>query len=378
MKYRLMLLQWMVLATAMAAPQPAKPPRLPDGNRFLFILETSAGMAQLEHGGRQAVFDLIYSGVDGRMQRGDTFGIWTFNGDVHAGVVPMQIYDPQLRLEQAAALGRYLRTHKYDKEANFDALVKQIHAVVRGAKDVNIFVVTDGYTPFVGTAFDQVINAGFAANGQLVRETKKPLVVTLVARGSALIAACVTPAGEKIDLPEFVRVTNSIPETVSAPAPTSDVAAVTKAPVVDMSRALIMRGPNVTNPPTPKVSPTTASTITNEVPTPTTNEGPAVVTTAETPAPQAQVTTNEVRPGSAPEPLPSFVPGQVKASARTVQPPISVIVPPSGNRNSALPGLLLMLGGGLLGASAVGAFVFFRKVRNAKQPSIISQSFDRY
>jgi hypothetical protein len=108
-----------------------------------------------------------------------------------------------------------------------------------------------------------------------------------------------------------------------------------------------------------------------------------VVTTASTSTQvsepsQPQVTTNEIGPATAPEPLPSFVPGQVKASARTVQPPISVIVPPSGNRNSALPGLLLMLGGGLLGASAVGAFVFFRKVRNAKQPSIISQSFDRY
>src|SRR5687768_3830984 len=99
MKYRLMLVQWMVLATAMAAPQPAKPPPpRPDGNRFLFILETSSGMNQLEHGGRQAIFDLIYSGVDGRMRRGDTFGVWTFNGGVHSGIVPMQTWDPRTRL----------------------------------------------------------------------------------------------------------------------------------------------------------------------------------------------------------------------------------------------------------------------------------------
>ena len=39
MKYRLLLAQWMVLATAMAAPQPSKPAKPPKTeNRFLFII----------------------------------------------------------------------------------------------------------------------------------------------------------------------------------------------------------------------------------------------------------------------------------------------------------------------------------------------------
>jgi hypothetical protein len=390
MKYRLMLLQWMVLATAMAAPQPAKP-RLPDGNRFLFILETSAGMTRLEHGGRQAIFDLLYSGVDGRMQRGDTFGIWTFNGQVHAGIVPMQTYDPRTRLEQAATLGRYLRTHPYDKEGDFEALVKQIHAVVRGAKDVNIFVVTDGNTPFAGTAFDTLINAGFAANGTLVRESKKPLVVTLVARQSELIAACVTPAGEKIDLAELTRVTNSIPETTQTPAaqPTIErsATAVTNAPVIDMSRALIMRGPKTTNPPVAPVPPPTVAATTNETTTSATNAAPPVTTTSapvltkDSPAVAPQSDSgqgNEVRSSSTPEALPSFVPAQIKASARAVQPPISIIVPPTGNRGLAVPNLLLILGGAFVGASAVGAYLFMRKMRSRKEPSFISQGLNRY
>src|SRR5688500_7250501 len=188
MKYRLMLVQWMVLATAMAAPQPTKSPKV-EGKRFLFILETSSGMTQLEHGGRQAEFDLSYSGVDGRMWRGDTYGIWPFSEKVYSGLVPMQTWEPQRRLEQASSVGRYLRMHPYQKEGDFQLLVKQIDAVVRGAKDVNIFVVTDGNTPFAGTPFDQVINAGFEANRALVQVAKKPLVVTLVARQSALVAA---------------------------------------------------------------------------------------------------------------------------------------------------------------------------------------------
>ena len=391
MKYRLLLAQWMVLATAMAAPQqPSKPtkPPTPEGNRFLFILETSGGMTRLEHGGRQAVFDLIYSGVDGRMRRGDTYGIWPFNEQIFSGLVPMQTWDPQKRLEQASAVGRYLRTHKYEKEGNFELLMKQIHAVVRGAKDVNIFVVTDGNTPFAGTAFDQVINAGFETNRMQVQFAKKPLVVTLVARQGAFTAASVTPAGEKIELAELAPVTNAVPEVAQSSAaesaggkPSGQVsdagaepktAQTTSAPAIDMSRALIMRGPKVTNPVPTTIAATPVATVTNVAQATSTSEAPPVVTAA--PAPPTPTT--EVRAAMGPEPLPSFVPAQVKASARTVEPPISVIAPPTGR--SPLPGLLLILGGVFVGASGVGAFIFLRKVRTAKEPSFISQGLERH
>jgi hypothetical protein len=408
MKYRLVLVQWMVLAaTAIAAPQPSKPakPPKPQGNRFLFILETSSGMTRLEHGGRQAVFDLIYSGVDGRMRRGDTYGIWPFNEQIFSGLVPMQTWDPQKRLEQASAVGRYLRTHKYEKDGNFELLMKQIHAVVRGAKDVNIFVVTDGNTAFAGTAFDQVINAGFESNRMQVQVAKKPLVVTLVARQGVFTAASVTAAGDKIELAELAPVTNAVPEVVEAPAATAPsgkssgqvvaqseveaepkTAQTTNAPVIDMSRALIMRGPKVTNPLPTTAAATPVATVTNVAQGTSTNETPRVVTGA--PAPQmptneARTTTSaqppsaaatEVRAATGPEPLPSFVPAQVKASARTVE-PISVIAPSTGS--SALPSLLLILGGAFVGASGVGALIFLRKVRSAKEPSFISQGLER-
>jgi hypothetical protein len=130
--------------------------------------------------------------------------------------------------------------------------------------------------------------------------------------------------------------------------------------------------------------------VTNEPVAATTNEAPAIVT----PEPAQPATTNEVavavalpstpavtsevRAAQAPEPLPSFVPAQVKASARTVQPPISIVVPPTGDRTSALPNFLLMIGGAFVGASGIGAFLFLRKVRNAKQPSFISQGLERH
>jgi hypothetical protein len=388
-----MLVQWMVLATAMAAPQPSKPSKAPgpEGNRFLFILETSTGMTRLEHGGRQAIFDLIYSGVDGRMRGGDTYGIWPFSEQVYSGLVPMQTWDPQKRLDQASAVGRYLRAHKYEKDGNFEVLVKQIRAVVRGAKDVNIFVVTDGNTAFAGTPFDEVINAGFEANRALVRDAKRPLLVTLVAREGVLTAACVSPAGDKIELAELTRVTNAVPQKVQAPTATepaqSQVAAATNAAPVDMSRALIMRGPNTTTNSTELIG-SRPATVRSEPVAATTNDASPVVSTAPPPptkeatatqtSPTTSTVASEVRATQAPEPLPSFVPAQVKASARTVQPPISVLTPPTAPRTSVLPSVLLLVGGAFVGASAIGAFLFLRKVRTNKQPSFISQGLERH
>ena len=39
------------------------------GNRFLFVVDTSSAMARLEHGGRQAVFDLVYGAARQHMQQ---------------------------------------------------------------------------------------------------------------------------------------------------------------------------------------------------------------------------------------------------------------------------------------------------------------------
>src|SRR5687767_13157288 len=209
MKSWLVVVQWMVLATAMAAPvglaqaasstartnsparrTPATPAKtIPDGNRFLFILETSAAMNKLEHGGRQAIFDLIYSGMDGRMRNGDTYGIWTFNELPYVGFYPMQIWDARKNLEQATAAGRFLKTRKYEKNGNLTNLLQQVQTVVRMVKDLNVVIVTDANTLSSGTPFDPEINAQYLAHAPQVRETKRPLITTLTARAGQFTAS---------------------------------------------------------------------------------------------------------------------------------------------------------------------------------------------
>src|SRR3954469_19296211 len=60
------------------SPETFAAQKAPAGNRFLFVVETSNAMLPFEHAGRQAVFDLIYSGIGGQIKGGDTIGIWNF------------------------------------------------------------------------------------------------------------------------------------------------------------------------------------------------------------------------------------------------------------------------------------------------------------
>src|SRR5258705_5803304 len=212
MKLCLFLVQWMVLVTAVAAPAKTSKNAAPSGNRFLFVMETSAAMNRLEHGGRQAIFDLIYSGLDGRMRKGDTYGIWTFNQNVYAGVYPMQVWEGQRNLEHASAAGRFLKGQKYEKEPNLTNVIKYLQMVLRTAKDVNVFLVTDGAGAMAGTPFDEAINASYRTNRAQVRELKRPLVTALTARNGQFTGACVSPAGEKILLADLPSLTHAVPQ----------------------------------------------------------------------------------------------------------------------------------------------------------------------
>ena len=50
-----------------------------DGNRFLFVVDTSRTMKRIEDAGKEVAFNLVHSGIENRMQAGDTFGVWTFS-----------------------------------------------------------------------------------------------------------------------------------------------------------------------------------------------------------------------------------------------------------------------------------------------------------
>src|SRR5438874_5507768 len=57
------------------------------GNRFLLVVETSSVMERRIEATLKVVQGLLASGMNGQIHKGDTLGIWTFNDELHAGIV---------------------------------------------------------------------------------------------------------------------------------------------------------------------------------------------------------------------------------------------------------------------------------------------------
>jgi hypothetical protein len=287
-----------------------------EGNRFLFIVETSAAASKLEHGGRQAVFDLIFTGIAGQMKAGDTFGLWTFNDKVSAGVFPMQEWDPENNMELATQAGQYLKAQKYQNKARLDVAVKQLMPVVRAVKDLNIFIVSDPGTRLPDDPLGQGYgpeNSKLAARARLA---KQPLVTTLIVRNGGISNTLVTVGSEPIRLPALAIARSTVAASPRALA-TAKVRP-TRAPI-------IMKGSQT--PPSPQLGRVLSgsaevnfvrSTQTNA--TPATPAGPAAPAPTD-PAPDSaslQSPTPVVAstlPAPSPIPAPSLVEAKPNVAA---------------------------------------------------------------
>ena len=223
-----------------------------NGNRFLFVVETSSASSRLEHGGRQAAFDLIYSGIYGQMRAGDTFGIWTFNENVFAGFYPMRTWSPEINMELAASAGQFLKKQSYDKTGRLSNALKQVVTLAGAVKDVNILVISDpGNAPD-----DSPVGADYGTTYQRraveARPRKKPIITTIVAKNGSVSNWLVTVAGDPIRLPAY-----AIPEHKQEPANAPIVKAKPEVPRVPRA-PIIMKGP----------TPEQRATVTDESPAP--------------------------------------------------------------------------------------------------------------
>src|SRR5688572_22477019 len=102
---------YLVFASALAAALPpptarrAVPPQprpAQDGHRFLFVVDISAAMRETDAANRQALFEMLFTGLDGQMRTGDTFGLWFYNDKLHTGIFPIQIWDEKDPLSVAS------------------------------------------------------------------------------------------------------------------------------------------------------------------------------------------------------------------------------------------------------------------------------------
>ena len=189
-------------------PSPINPPR------YLLVVDTSFSMSRIENPTRQALFDLIFSGLQGRMRAGDDYTIWCFDEQVYSNRTSPISWDPLLNRALALGALRSLRNLHFEKQTRIDRLWIALQQTVRTTQSLTVVILSDGDERFQGTPFDRSINAMYQQRFRELKAAKKPFVTTLMAQNGVWVACAVNAAGEAID---FEAMTNQIPQ----PAPPS-------------------------------------------------------------------------------------------------------------------------------------------------------------
>ncbi len=350
----------LAVATWGSAAITTAPRKGSEGNRFLFIVDTSGSMKRLEHAGRQTVFDLIYSGIEGRMQPGDTFGIWTFANDVKAGVFPMQTWTPEKSTELATKVGQFLKEQSSSRGSRLETAITNAEILVKGVKNVDVVIVSSAATRFNPDETWTVLVQKWKGRLEEARKGNKAMIVTLAGRAGQIRQATVALHGERLSLA-------APPER--RPAPMAKATPPPEAPPKVAREPIIMRG-------TPKVRPI------DEVPTkfsPAPVEAP-VIPPIPAPSP-VPVTATENPVVVAPSPAAAAVqaeapakpePQQLTVAARqpgvVQQPTAAVPASPISARMLIIAGASLMVIAGIIGAWA------FAQARARNRVSYISQS----
>ena len=173
----------------------------PDGQRYLFIIGTSSSMERLEESGRQALFDLIFTGLGGHMRHGDTFGVWTYNKKLNAGDLPMQTWATNDLLQLGSHITLFVKGQDYESKLRTEVALGAALNVIKQVKDVHIFFITDDTIRIKGTPFDDAVNEAYKDRADEVREKGLPFITTILGRDGKLINVSVVLAGETMTLP---------------------------------------------------------------------------------------------------------------------------------------------------------------------------------
>ena len=162
--------------------------------RFLFIIETSSAMKRLAPTTRQSMNELVKSGLGGYMEDGDTIGVWTFNDELTAGKLPMQVWSKTNAAQIAKKIEDLLKKTTFEKEVQYQAVLPPLSSVVRSSPTLSILFITSGTTPLYGTPFDSAINAYYDDNLKVSQKQKIPFLTMFLTQDGRFVRHSVSPA----------------------------------------------------------------------------------------------------------------------------------------------------------------------------------------
>ncbi len=394
-----------VFATRLSAQTPAAKPTPP--NRYLLIVDTSFSMHNRARSVQAIAENLLQSGFNGEIQRGDTLGVWTFNEKLYTGRLPLQRWTPQAKQIIAANTLSFLGRQRYEKTTDLEPVLAEMSRVIANSDRITVILISDADEKIHGTPFDSEINSNYELNHRPLRQVRIPFTTVLRAEAGKITGYTVNTDLAPIKFPPLP----TPPQTVELPKPASDQ----PKPPVPTAPPIIVSGKKVetnstakpTEPVTaqektppapadeiakPRPAPTSQSTVTTivlekPVAVSTSNKEPVIVPPAAptpVPAPVADTQTKSPVAAEVTKPTPPAAPPTPQAAPQTAvtQPrsnPTPATAPgqlatsiPSQNRRSIVWIIALALA-----AIVVVVVLLARRSRPSPRGSLITHSLDR-
>jgi hypothetical protein len=301
-------------------------------NRVLLVFETSSDMKKRLPSVRSGLNDAMSSDMGDELQPGDSFGVWTFDRQLHAGQFPLQSWAPETAAAMVSEIVAFVGKQHYSGSASFNVLQAPMGRLVQNSERLTVLIFCDGETEITGTPFDAGINQIFKEHQAAQKKAKRPFIIVLRTQLGQYVGCTVNFPPTPMNFPPFPP----LPPPPEPPAPKPETTP-TPAPLPP----LIIVGTTVgTNfpPPEPKPEPT--------------NSAPPVITNTVASNTVASITTNDSITQT------NSVPAQRESSD------------PGGIASLAI-GL-----GFLIAAAALAVFVL-RRSRKADGSSLITQTIKK-
>ena len=331
------------LALPLNAPaQPTSP------ERWLLVFDLSPAMKKRLPATEAVVKNFFATSAEGRLQDGDSIGVWTFDEQFHTGQFPLVDWNPNQATALTTNLIGFLRSQKFTSASRLAALQPALASVVAGSERLTVVIFCDGESEITATPYDSGINQSFLDSQAERRKSQQPFVVLIRSLSGKYIGCTVNFPPGTINIPLFL----------APPAPTNPppaVAVVKTSPVVIPS--LVIVGTNVgtvTDAP-PKISPPAVK--------PAPVEPPKIIAAATEPSP----------PKSSLAAVKSILPKVIATTPvmATATNTVATKDEPDSRRR-----LLILVSGGLLAAAIVLAVVLMVRPGRRPQSSLITSSME--
>lgn len=375
------LLRVLFLVVALLAA-PAWSAQKAEGKRFLFIIDTSAGMKPLDMPLRQTLFDLIYSGARGHMTNDDTYGVWLV-GEKNNTSFPMESWKEKFAVEIAAKAVSHTKDHGFKGQANLTLALADASHIVKNVGDLTVILISNGETSLLGTPFDDAINARFRELAPAMKTAKATVNTVLVAQGGKIVAWAANSPQFLLDVPYVApkpkptKVEPPVVAPVAAAKPAKIVTApprvaanpiiITKESVAEERRTYVSSATTASALPPPVVAAAT-NAVAAPLAVPPTNLVVAIVTNLTN-----GIVAQSVAPATSAVVVVTTETKFTNAVAAPVPPPV---VPPVASARD-WNFILLCAGAGAGGAFVMVLAVLFFTRASRREPSLISQAIAR-